>query len=68
MSWDTSDPVFMGCVLAGVVGMLLLCVGMDMRKLPLGRVKLVPWTGITMMLFFVLIFVGRTLLRDVVAS
>lgn len=68
MTWDAADPVFMGCVLAGVVGLLVLAVGMDMRRLPLGRVKWVPWTGITVMLFFALILVGRTLLQDVLAT
>ncbi len=67
MTWDASDPAFMAGVTAAVLGLILLAIGMDMRRLPLGRIKWVPWSGITVMLFFVLIFCARTLIQDVVA-
>ena len=64
MSWDTSDPAFMGAVLLATVGGLVASIGMDMRRLPLGRIKYVPWTMLTLVFLLASILSARTLLID----
>jgi hypothetical protein len=62
--WDTGDAGFMTCVVVGIAGLIAVAIGMDMRRLPLGRIKWVPWSGLTVMLFFALVFAVSILLRD----
>ena len=66
--WDASDAVFMGIVTAGIVAMMVFAIAMDARKLPLGRVKMMPWTMITIMMLFALMFAGKLLMHDLIAS
>lgn len=49
MTPDASDPLFMACVAVGMAGLLLACIAMDRRELPLGRVKMMPWTLLTIL-------------------
>lgn len=56
----------MGAVVAALVGMLIVAIAMDARKLPLGRVKYVPWTMLTLLLIVAVAFSGKVLLQDVI--
>lgn len=64
MSWDTGDPAFMAAVVGAMIGAVLLCIGMDMRRLPLGRIKYVPWTMLTLLFMGGTLFSVRLLLQD----
>lgn len=64
MNWDTGDPAFMGAVMLATIGLLVIAIAMDMRKLPLGQVKYVPWTMLTLILMFGVIFEAKLLLQD----
>ena len=66
--WDASDAVFMGVVTASIVAAMVFAIAIDARKLPLGRIKMVPWTMITIMMLFGLMFAGKLLMRDLIAS
>lgn len=44
-----------------MVSVLVLAIAMDMRRLPLGRVKYMPWTYITITAVFGVILAGRNL-------
>lgn len=61
MDIDTSDPAT-ACALALLsVAALLVAIGMDMRKLPFGRVKMMPWTLLTIFFLFGVILSARNL-------
>lgn len=64
MSWDPSDATFMGLVTGIAVAVFVLAIVMDSRRLPLGRIKMVPWTMITIFSLFAVIGSGRLLLQD----
>ncbi len=64
MNWDPSDATFMGVVTGLAVALFVLAIVMDARRLPLGKVKMVPWTMITILSLFAVIGSGRLLIQD----
>lgn len=59
MEFDANDPVTAAALLLLSLAALMLAIGMDMRKLPFGRVKMVPWTFLTIVFLFGVILAGR---------
>ena len=49
------------------ISILVVAIAMDMRRLPLGRVKYMPWTYITITAVFGVILAGRNLLLALTA-
>ena len=68
IEWDMSDPRCAGVLLASILIGMVFAVRMDMRKLPLGKVKFVPWTMMTIVLLFAALFTAKILLLDVMAA
>jgi hypothetical protein len=64
MNWDPSDATFMGIVTGVALATFVLAIVMDARRLPLGRIKMVPWTMITIFSLFAVIGSGRLLIQD----
>ena len=58
---DLSSPLHATVSLLLVLALLVVAIAMDMRRLPLGRVKYVPWTYITITAVFALALAGRNL-------
>jgi len=56
---DIDAPVTAVALLLAVLAVLIMAIAMDMRRLPLGRVKYVPWTYITITALFGLMLAGR---------
>lgn len=52
--------------LALVILSLAAAIYMDARKLPLGRVKMMPWTTLSIFLMLATLMAGRNLLLDVI--
>lgn len=68
IDWDMGDPRCAGLLLASILIGMVIAVRMDMRKLPLGEVKFVPWTTMTIILLFAAFFTAKILLLDVMAA
>ena len=58
---DMGNPVHAGAVLMLVVATLIVAIAMDGRRLPLGRVKYVPWTVITLFAMLGVLMAARNL-------
>ena len=58
---DISEPIPAAALFLAVVAVLVVAIAMDMRRLPLGRVKYVPWVYITITALFALALSGRNL-------
>jgi len=56
---DIDDPVTAVAVVLAVLAVLIAAIAMDMRRLPIGRIKYVPWTYITITAVFALMLAGR---------
>jgi len=61
---DLDNPVHAGGLLGVLVGLLLVAIAMDMRRLPIGRIKWVPWTMLTIVLVLAVGLAARTLAQD----
>lgn len=61
---DLDNPVHAGGMLGVLVGLLVIAIAMDMRRLPIGRIKWVPWTMLTIVLVLAVGLAARNLLLD----
>ena len=67
MDLDTTDPLQMGLLLLGLIIALIFVIKMDMRKLPLGKVKMFPWTLTSIGIVFAGLTVAKILLKDLIS-
>lgn len=56
---DLDDPLQAGVLLLFAIASLIIAIGLDARKLPPGKVKLIPWGYVTITLLLVVVFAGR---------
>lgn len=65
---DLDDVATAAIVFALCAGVLGLCILMDARRLPLGRVKYVPWTFLTLVFVLATAMAGRQAFIDYLRS
>lgn len=64
---DMDDPIHAAAAFLAVLAILVMAIAMDMRRLPLGRIKYVPWTYITITAVLALALAGRNLVMVLTA-
>lgn len=61
---EFDNPVHTSALLLALVGLITITIAMDMRRLPAGRIKWVPWTLLTVLLMTALPFVAGVALQN----